>query len=460
MVRRLQQALIPAVAAFFVALAAATAAQAPPAIVAYENVRLIPGDGQPAMEQATLLVENGRVRQVGATFEVRVPPGAQRVDLRGKTLVPAFVNAHTHVGFQRGATYTRENYTRDLILLDLDRALYFGVAAVMSQGIDPGDLVPRIRADQAVGRAGGARLLFAARGIGSPNAGPGAAAYQGIAYELTTPEEGRKAVAELAAQRVDLIKIWVDDRNGRAPRLTQAAYTAIIEESHKRGLKVNAHVFYLADLKGLVNAGVDGLAHLARDLELDDEAVAAIVKRGVVVMPTLATPDRTTHTSTPASMTAWLNGPGGAAIGPALVERVNATFAGRTAEAAAAARARYQILQRSVARLAKANAKVLLGSDTGVQDHPFGFTEHRELEMLVEAGMTPMQAIVAATSRPAEYLGLRDLGTLAPGKSASFIVLNANPLEDITNTRRIADVYVGGRRVDRQAMLARLSAAR
>jgi imidazolonepropionase-like amidohydrolase len=460
MVRRLQQALIPAVAAFFVALAAATAAQAPPAIVAYENVRLIPGDGQPAMEQATLLVENGRVRQVGATFEVRVPPGAQRVDLRGKTLVPAFVNAHTHVGFQRGATYTRENYTRDLILLDLDRALYFGVAAVMSQGIDPGDLVPRIRADQAVGRAGGARLLFAARGIGSPNAGPGAAAYQGIAYELTTPEEGRKAVAELAAQRVDLIKIWVDDRNGRAPRLTQAAYTAIIEESHKRGLKVNAHVFYLADLKGLVNAGVDGLAHLARDLELDDEAVAAIVKRGVVVMPTLATPDRTTHTSTPASMTAWLNGPGGAAIGPALVERVNATFAGRTAEAAAAARARYQILQRSVARLAKANAKVLLGSDTGVQDHPFGFTEHRELEMLVEAGMTPMQAIVAATSRPAEYLGLRDLGTLAPGKSASFIVLDANPLEDITNTRRIADVYVGGRRVDRQAMLARLSAAR
>ena len=126
----------------------------------------------------------------------------------------------------------------------------------------------------------------------------------------------------------------------------------------------------------------------------------------------------------------------------------------------AAARLRYQILQRSVARLAKADAKLLLGSDTGIQDHPFGFTDHRELEMLVEAGVTPMQAIVAATSRPAEYMGLRDLGSLTPGKAASFVVLDANPLEDITNTRRIADVYIDGRRVDRQALLARLSASR
>ena len=218
-------------------------------------------------------------------------------------------------------------------------------------------------------------------------------------------------------------------------------------------------MFYLADLKGLVNAGVDGLAHLARDLELDDEAVAAIVKRGVVVMPTLATPDRTTHTSVPPSLAAWLDGPGGAAIGPPS-RRVRAAFGGRTAEAAAAARVRYQILQRSVARLGKAGAKLLLGSDTGIQDHPFGFTDHRELEMLVEAGLTPMQAIVAATSRPAEYLGLRDLGTLTPGRAASFIVLDANPLDDITNTRRIADVFIDGRRVDRKAMLARLSAVR
>ena len=459
MVRRLLPALTLAAAALLSLPGARLVAQNAPAIVAYDNVRLIPGDGRPAMEQATLLVENGRVRQVGASFEVRVPAGAAHVDLRGKTVVPAFVNAHTHPGFQRGATYSRDNYTRELYLQDLDRALYFGVAAVLSQGIDPGDLAFQIRADQAAGRVGGARLRLAGIGIGSPNAGPGAAAYQGIAYELTTPEQGRKAVAEQSARKVDVIKIWVDDRNGRAPRLTQPAYAAIIDEAHKRGLKVNAHVFYLADLKGLVNAGVDGLAHLARDLELDDEAVAAIVKRGVVVMPTLATPDRTTHTVVPPSLAAWLDGPGGAALGAAVVERVKAGFGGRTAEAAAAARQRYQILQRSVARLARAGAKLLLGSDTGIQDHPFGFTDHRELEMLVEAGVTPMQAIVAATSRPAEYMGLRDLGALTPGRAASFVVLDANPLDDITNTRRIADVYIDGRRVDRRALLARLTAS-
>jgi imidazolonepropionase-like amidohydrolase len=459
MVRRLHQALTLAAAALLFPSPAAVDAQAP-ALVAYENARLIPGDGRPAIERGTLLVENARIREVGASAGVRVPAGASRVDLRGKTVVPAFVNTHTHPGFQRGASYSRDNYTRELYLQDLDRALYFGVAAVLSQGIDPGDLAFQIRADQAAGRVGGARLRLAGIGIGSPNAGPGAAAYQGIAYELTTPDEGRKAVAEQAARKVDVIKIWVDDRNGRAPRLTQPAYAAIIDEAHKRGLKVNAHVFYLSDLKGLVNAGVDGLAHLARDLELDDEAVAAIVKRGVVVMPTLATPDRTTHTAVPPSLAAWLDGPGGAALGAAVVERVKAAFGGRTAEAAAAARARYQILQRSVARLAKADAKLLLGSDTGIQDHPFGFTDHRELEMLVEAGVTPMQAIVAATSRPAEYMGLRDLGSLAQGKAASFVVLDANPLDDITNTRRIGDVYIDNRRVDRAALLARLSSSR
>jgi imidazolonepropionase-like amidohydrolase len=459
MVRRLRPALTLG-ASLLVLFSAVAAAQNAGAVVAYDNARVIPGDGRPAMEQATLLVEQGRVRLVGATLEVRVPQGAQRVDLRGKTLVPAFVNAHTHPGFQRGASYSRDNYTRELFLQDLDRALYFGVAAVLSQGIDPGDMALQIRADQAAGRIGGARLLLAGLGIGSPNAGPGAAAYQGIAYEVTTPEAGRKAVAEQAARKVDVIKIWVDDRNGRAPRMTQPVYAAIIDEAHKRGLKVNAHVFYLGDLKGLVGAGVDGLAHLARDLELDDEAVAAIVKRGVVVMPTLATPERTTHTTVPPSLAAWLDGPGGAALGAPLVASVKATFGGRTADAAASARERYQILQRSVARLARAGAKLLLGSDTGIQDLPFGYTEHRELEMLVGAGVTPMQAIVAATSRPAEYMGLRDLGSLTPGKAASFVVLDANPLDDITNTRRIADVYIDGRRVDRQAMLARLSAAR
>ncbi|HET9267723.1 MAG TPA: amidohydrolase family protein, partial [Vicinamibacterales bacterium] len=426
------------------------------AVVLYENARLIPGDGQPAIERAALLVRDGRISRVGRAGDVGLPDGAARVDLAGKTIIPTFINAHTHVGFQRGATYARENYGREAILDDLNRALYFGITAVVSQGIDPGDTAFRIRAEQAAGTLGGARLFVAGRGIGFPNAGPGAETYRGIAYSVTTPDEGRQAVREQAAQKVDLIKIWVDDRNGRAPRMTADVSHAIIDEAHKNGLKVNAHVFYLSDVSDLADAGIDGFAHLARDKELDDATIQTIVRRGVTVMTTLGTPERTTHTSLPPRLAAWLDGPVRDAAPAAMLERVKAGFGGRDEATAAGNRQRYEILQRTVAKLAKAGAKIALGSDTGIQDHPFGITDHRELELLVEAGMTPMQVLVAATNTSAAYLKLADEGALAAGKRANFIVLDANPLDDITNTRRIARVFVGGREIDRSALAGRL----
>jgi len=425
-------------------------------VVLYENARLIPGDGGVAIERAAMLVRDGRVSRIGRAGEVGLPGGAARVDLTGKTILPTFTNVHTHPGFQKGATYSRENYGRETYLQDLDRALYFGITAVVSQGIDPGDLTFRIRAEQAAGTVGGARLFTAGRGIGAPNAGPGAESYRGIAYELNTPEAGRQAVRELAAQKVDLVKIWVDDRNGRAPRLSPAVSRAIIDEAHKSGLKVNAHVFYLSDVKDLAEAGIDGFAHLARDLELDDQAVETIVRRGITVMPTLVTPERTTHTSVPPTMAAWLDGPVRAALPLAMIDRIKAPFGGRTEAEAAAARTRYRILQRSVAKLARAGARLVLGSDTGIQDYPFGVTDHREMELLVEAGMTPMQVLVGTTSLPAAYVKITDGGVLAAGKRASFVVLDANPLDDITNTRRIASVFIDGREVDRAALRARL----
>ena len=421
-------------------------------VVLYENAHLIPGDGRPAIDRAALLVRDGRIARVGRAGEVGLPQGAARVDLTGKTVMPTLINVHTHVGFQRGATYVPENYGRQTILDDLNRALYFGITAVVSQGIDPGDTALRIRAEQAAGTLGGARLFLAGRGIGFPNAGPGADAYRGIAYSVTTPEQGRQAVREQAALKVDLIKIWVDDRNGRAPRMTPDVSHAIIDEAHKHGLKVNAHVFYLSDVQDLVAAGIDGFAHLARDKELDDATVQAIVRRGVVMMTTLGTPERTTHTNVPPSLASWLDGPVREAAPGAMIDRVKAGFAGRDEATASANRERYAILQRTVAKLAKAGARIALGSDTGIQDHPFGITDHRELELLVEAGMTPMQVLVAATSTSAAYLKLADEGALAAGKRANFMVLDANPLDDITNTRRIAAVYVNGREVDRRAL--------
>jgi imidazolonepropionase-like amidohydrolase len=415
----------------------------------YEGATLIRGDGTPAIEDSAFIVQNGTITRVGRAEDTKAPAGAARVDLTGKTVMPTLIDIHTHTGFQKGATYRPDNYGRQTIIEDLNRALHFGVSAVVSEGIDPGDAAFRIREDQAAGRLGGARLFTAGRGMGAPNAGPGADTYKGIAYDITTEEEGRRAVRELASQKVDFIKIWVDDRNGRAPELSPALYRAIIDEAHKHGIRVNAHVFYLVDAKGLVAAGIDGFTHLVRDKDMDDELVQAIVKRRVVIMPTLQNTERGRNTEPPLALATWLNGPARDAIGSDLVAKILAGYSGRTAAQASAARERYAILQRSLKKLSDAGARIVLGGDTGLQDDPFGFAEHRELELMVDAGMTPMQAIVAATSSGADYLRLRTVGILAPGKQADFIVLEANPLDDITNTRRIAQVFVRGRAVKR-----------
>jgi imidazolonepropionase-like amidohydrolase len=428
------------------------------AAVLYEGARLIPGDGTPAVEQSAFLVENGTIVRVGAKGRVGAPAGGRTVDLTGKTVMPAIINTHGHPGFQRGLTYSAGNFTRQNVIDDLDRALYYGIAVVQSQGIEPGDVMFRLRAEQAAGAVGGARLGVAGRGIGAPNAGPGGAAYAGIAYEVTTEEQSRQAVRELAARKVDLVKIWVDDRNGRAPRLPAPLFRAIIDEGHKHGLKVNAHVFYHTDAVDLVAAGVDGFAHLVRDQEMDDALITAIVEKGVYVMPNLS-PEWSTYVGTPH----WLQTGDPlmtllqATTPPAVIERMTKTFTNTDAAAVAKRRASYAILQRSLARLANAGARIVLGSDTGLEDHLFGMAEQRELESMQKAGMSPMQVIVAATSRPAAYLKLDRMGTLAAGKDASFLVLDANPLDDITNTQRIAQVFVRGAAVDRAGMRAALT---
>ena len=352
------------------ALAVSASAQTRPDLVLI-NGAIITEDGRNTVAQA-MAIGGGQVMAVGTTAAMKGRAGNARViDLGGKTVIPALINTHGHPGFQRGLTYEASNFNRDTVMNDLNRALYFGVSTVVSEGIDPGNVSFRIRDDQAAGRLGGARLFTAGRGMGAPNAGPGAETYRGIAYDVTTEDEARRDVRELAAQKVDFIKIWVDDRNGRAPELSAPLYRAIIDEAHTHGIRVNAHVFYLADAKGLVAAGIDGFTHMVRDKEMDDEVVQAIVRHGVTIMPTLQNTERGRNMEMPASLAAWLTGPARDAIPPDLGAKVQAGYGGRTAAQAAAARERYAILQRSLAKLSAAGARIVLGGDTGLQDDPF-----------------------------------------------------------------------------------------
>jgi imidazolonepropionase-like amidohydrolase len=445
------------IASFALFILAAFAAQPAPAQTLFEGARVIPGDGSAAIDDAAFLVEGGVIARIGRRGAIAAPAGASRVDLAGKTVMPAIVSTHVHPGFQKGLTYAAENFTRENIIDDLNRALYFGISTVMSQGIEKGDVMYRIRADQAAGRLGGARLLLAGRGIGAPNAGPGAPAYANIAYEITTEEQARSAARELAANKVDAIKIWVDDRGGRAPKLPIALSRAVIEEGHKLGLKVTAHVFYHDDAVELADAGINAFAHLVRDKEMSDALIASMLAHEVYAMPNIGAPERGIHTAPPA----WFEEPYLAGllrdtVAAEVIARIRNSFTGRDAATAARNKANYAILQRSLAKLNAAGVRIILGSDTGLEDHFFGYAEQKELELMAAAGMTPSQVIVAATSRAAEFLKLPDTGTLAPGKRADFLVLDADPLDDIVNTRRIAKMYLAGAEVDRAALKASL----
>lgn len=395
-------------------------ATAPSTVKAFENARVIVGDGS-AIENATLVIDGARIVQVGRSGEISVPADAARISLNGKTVMPAIIDTHTHL-----------SQTREALTDDLRRRAYFGVGAAMSLGQDKGDAPLQMRTEVLPGAA-----LFrtAGRGITMPEPGRTDAPYW-----VSTEAEARKAVQELGTQRVDIVKIWVDDRNGQYKKLTPELYGAIIDEAHKQNLRVTAHIFALDDAKGLLRAGIDAFAHGIRDRDLDAEVVAMFKERpNVVVVPNL--PDRGVATDL-----SWLRG----SIPAADLTRLETAATDRPE-----VQATFGIQARNLAKLAAAGVKIALGTDGNT---PWG--PHLEMADMVATGMTPAQVLMAATGAAAELMRLTDAGTLAAGKSADFIVLDGNPLDDITNTRRIDSVYLRGAQIDRTAHQAAVAATR
>lgn len=396
---------------------ATTGTQSTGEIIAFEGARIIVGDGNAPLEDAVLLVQGSKVLQVGPRGQVSVPGNAQRVNLSGKTVMPALIDTHLHT-----------NQGMQLLSQDLRRLAYFGVGSAMSLGVDTDDAILQARATPLPGAA---RILTAGRGITAPEPGRETAPIW-----VTTEAQARQAVRDNVRRQVDIIKLWVDDRGGKYQPLSPPLYTAIIDEAHKNGLRVSAHIYALQDAKALLNAGVDAFAHSIRDHEVDENFLAMLKHHPRLVLnPNLPYRGVATDLS-------WLEG-----VLPAeQFQQVQAANVDRPQ-----AREAFELQARNMIKMREHGVLLVMGTDTSF-DFPNGNTpwaSHIELEDMVLGGLQPMQALLSATRDAARFMKLEDAGTLESGKSADFLVLQGDPLQDITNTRRIDAVYLRGSEVDR-----------
>lgn len=441
--------MLPAAVALAFALAATPRAQPRVASrpVVFEGARLIIGDNSPTIESGAFVVQDGKITSVGATRSVTVPSGATHVSLTGRTVMPAMVNTHVHIGYEGYTSWGAKNYTPENVLDHLRREAYYGVAATQSVGSSPTDASIAFVRDQQAGKFAVASRFFFMPGMAPPGGGPDAILIKAtnelkVVYEVTTGAQARAAVQGMAAKGLKSVKIWVDDRRGTYPKMTPEVYNAVIDEAHKNGMIVQAHAIQMADQKSVVRAGADVLVHTVQNEPLDEEMLALLREKKPYWTTVIGLGDRSE---------ACNNDP-----------FVDATYPEKALEEIrakdcpplpATAANREQILRNNLPKYISNGARLVLGTDAGIDvRHAFGWADHHELTRWVTSGISPAEAIIAATSRPAALLGIQDLGTLAPGKSADFIVLTANPLENILNTRRIDKVYLKGVALDREKM--------
>ncbi len=423
--------------------------QAPPAATFYDHARLITGDGRAPIADGAFVVQGGRIAAIGPSGSVTAPQGARRVDLTGRTVMPTLVNVHVHIGYEGYTSWSASNYTALNVLDHLQREAYYGVGVTQSVGSSPTDASLQFVRDQAAGKFPPASRFMFMPGLAPPGGGPDAILIKGTkelgaVYELTTAAEATATVRGFKEQGIRHVKIWVDDRRGTYPKMTPEVYNAVIAEAHRQGITVHAHAIAMADQKIVVRAGADVLVHTVGAEPIDEELKALVKEKRPYWTTVIGLGDKSeacdhdgfVDATYPASTLEEIHEKDCGPRGPNAVNRERA-------------------LAVNVRAMVDAGARLVLGTDAGIDArHAFGWADHHEMSRWVELGLTPAEAIVAATSRPAELLGLTDTGTLATGKRADFIVLAANPLENIRNTRTIESVYLGGAALDRAALAA------
>jgi imidazolonepropionase-like amidohydrolase len=457
--------VVPSSLVLFLLIPACAAPESPPppataSATVFEGARLITGDEALPIEDSAFVVQDGKFTSVGRRGEVQAPAGAARVDLTGKTVMPGIIEAHAHLGYWKDQKPSADHFTRQQLLEDLQRLAYHGVVAVNSMGADRRDIAWPLRDELRAHPRPDAAMYLAAGGLAAPKGGPFTPLDEAVRV-IANEEDVRIEIQELVAKKADFVKVWQDSRRVLMPR---PVIEFLIAEAHRNNLRAVAHSHALSDFKHLLRSGIDAFAHPTwRQTEVEpvDDELLALFKAhpNVPVMPGFWTPRNEIYGARPY----WLDDP---LLAETFTQaEIKALEDPKTPTNAPQTWASGRV-PRSMQRLKAAGVRFVLGTDMGAgfsREHDptpayYGWSSHIEMESMVRAGLTPSEVITAATRNSAQILGLDRLGTVARGKNADFLVLDANPLDNIDNTRRISRVYLRGTEVDRAALRKQLNA--
>ncbi|SFU60034.1 Imidazolonepropionase [Pustulibacterium marinum] len=413
-----------------------------------KDVTLIDGNGGAPRKHTDILIQGDSIANIGNNLDT---VGVKTVNLSGKYGMPALISAHVHIGSLKGTTNKAESYTRDNILSQLKKYADYGVLNIMVMGSDrPYLFESGIRDSSAVGFLPGARIHSAGYGFGVPNGAPPINFAMDNVYRPTDIKQIPAEMDSLQKVNPEVVKIWVDDFGGKFTKMKPEIYKAIIEEAHKRQLRVAAHLYYLSDAKQLIADGVDIIGHSIRDSIIDDATIQQIKSKGIIYVPTLSLDE---FTYIYARKPEWVKDPFFKnSLEPGVYEMItsakyqndlkNEPDYVKNVKA-------FEMALKNLKKLYDAGILVAMGTDSGAMPlRAQGFSEHLEMELMVQAGLTPLQAITVGTKNAAEMLKIDNkFGTIEKGKTADLLILNGNPAKNIKATRNIFSVYKAGKEV-------------